>query len=150
MANTAVKEARKALPVESKIPCTHGPDGMCDVCLVWTGVQAFAMEAKLWKVGAKWSVTCVCHNHPTPFCVELSRKADAYDAIERAYKLVEGGGKLECGCTVAADTEQTEKKMLLDFVRDFLKEFGDYSDVNEWTTKMVDRARRLVKLCGKR
>ena len=131
MANTAVKEARKALPVESKIPCTHGPDGMCDVCLVWTGVQAFAMEAKLWKVGAKWSVTCVCHNHPTPFCVELSRK-------------------LEGGCTVAADTEQTEKKMLLDFVRDFLKEFGDYSDVNEWTTKMVDRARRLVKLCGKR
>ena len=143
----------KTLPVakEAKIPCTHAPKEMCDLCLVWTGVQAYAMEAKFWKVGTKWSVTCICHNHPTPFCVELSRKADAFDAIETAYKLVEGGGKrLECGCHLQGDVEETEKKMLLDFVRAFLKEFGEYSDVNAWTENMVARARRLVKLCGKR
>lgn len=32
------------------------------------------------------------------------------------------------------------------FVRDFLKEFGEYSDVNEWTEKMVERARRLTQV----
>lgn len=87
--------------VPASIPCTHGKKDICDVCLVWCGVEALAhsRSPRLWMCNAEFIVTVECLNHGVPRAVEVAWDKDAFRAIEKAYrKLDREGAKLSCGC----------------------------------------------------